>query len=333
MVDQNEQNNSMAPEQKIDSREGSGSNPEAQCRAQETGRAEPTDAGDGAVPDGVSKTAPDSGGSVQSLREEKEREGDEGGEGEGAEDCLEDGKPGEDRLNSRHSRNSAYEISRILAAVDGDRKKAADILGIFPSSLDNRIQMNKSLAALWGRGHVDAKGPSTPEQADTLFREIPDRAPTGIELATMVGKLDRLSHEKGLRKLGISEPLLERIRNLDGLAPTSGHFIAIALENTHRSYYVQSMQLMELAETLHRRLVAPKGSAGAVEDEVDRACFNRNYTDMVREAGRAYELMLTGAQAMVEMMLKMRDHDGGRRAPKSAGWGRTDSPPSEDAET
>lgn len=220
-----------------------------------------------------------------------------------------------------------------MVAAKGNRQEAAILLAISRTEIDERIKNHKGLSSLWGSdGENDSLEPDVLGRADILDRDLSERQPNAIELANMVGEAEKLMHEKALKRLGVSDTLIQRIRDLDGLASTSGHFIALSLEKTHRSYYLQSMQLMELAHSLHKRLMSDSKDPDGIADDEIRACFNRNYTDMVREAGRTYELMLTGAQAMVEMMLKMRDSDSGRRRPTGKpGWDRADKPANDDA--
>jgi len=146
----------------------------------------------------------------------------------------------------------------------------------------------------------------------------PDVEPTDI--LDMVTKAERHLHQLGLRKVGIPETTLKRIRALQGLASSSGHFIAQSLEVTSRSYYVQILELMELAKALHKRLMAKPGEPEYIQDDEARAMFNKNYVEMVKEAGRAFELMLTAATAMVKMIADTNGTElpGGKK--KKQGW-------------
>lgn len=196
--------------------------------------------------------------------------------------------------------------------------------------MNERIADNAQLRALWGQAEANsADGMSPPREGETLNRDalaLPKNEPEAVELAQMVEKCDRELQEKGLRELGVSEDLLKRLKGLEGLARSSGHFIAISLETTHRSYYLQVLELMELANQLRRKLMAKAGEEGYIGDDEARAFFNKNYIEMVKEAGRAYELMLTGAQAMVKMIVDTKglEMPGGRK--KKHGWDIKDAP-------
>lgn len=170
---------------------------------------------------------------------------------------------------------------------------------------------------------MEIDGPETPTQGETLNRSpesLPPLPPQAIELAEMVSKADKIQHDLGLEKLGFSPQALQRIRDLDELASSSGQFMAISLEKTQRSYYVQLMELMQLAHKLLKRLSIEPGQEGYILDDEARAAFNKNYIEMVKEGGRGFELMLTGTQAMVKMMMDSKGKDGAPGATKKPAW-------------
>lgn len=170
----------------------------------------------------------------------------------------------------------------------------------------------------------NADGLSPPRESDVMNRNplttLPAGDPESVELAQMVEQCDRELQETGLRELGVSDGLLKRLKGLEKLARSSGHFIAISLETTHRSYYLQVLELMELANDLRKRLIAGPGQTGYIADDEARAFFNKNYIEMVKEAGRAYELMLTGAQAMVKMIVDTKGLEMPNGKKKKPGW-------------
>lgn len=157
--------------------------------------------------------------------------------------------------------------------------------------------------------------------------------PTAIELADVVSESDNVLLRKGLTKLGISQKTLDRLKTLDGLARSSGQFLSISLEKTHRMYFLQLVQLMEVSDQLRERLLAKVGEQGYINDPEARAFFNKNYIDMVKEAGSGYKLMMEGAAAMVRMLQAASGEQGGG-AKKKPGWGRTgrNGPPSPEPE-
>lgn len=232
---------------------------------------------------------------------------------------------------------TAYEISRALNEAGGDRALAAAALGISGEQLAIRIRTNQQLRALWGKvGADDAAGPPVPREGEVLNRSpvgLPAAAPGDIELLEMVTQAERQLHHHGLKNLGVSEKVLKRLKGLEGLATSTGHFIAHSLEVTARSYYVQILEMMEMAHDLRAKLMIPAGQEGYISNDETRAFFNKNYIEFVKEAGRAFELMLQAAQAMVKMMLDskaLESPDGtGSRKPK---WTQIQSDKKSDAQ-
>lgn len=220
-------------------------------------------------------------------------------------------------------------VARREADKAGDRKvlsRAALILGIGKETLSDRIKSNEKLRSLYLEV-TDPKGPPVPT-GENLNREpvVPLKPEETITLIEMLTEADRTEHEAGLRKMGLSKKLLDRIRNLDGLAPNTGSFFAISLDKLSRSYYVQMMELMGLSRDLYLRLSLKEGAKGYVADDEARALFNRNYTEMVKEAGRAFEIFLRAAEALVEMMIKSKPLDGPNGPKKKPGWAITTAP-------
>lgn len=222
-----------------------------------------------------------------------------------------------------------HEIARAcreaIAAggTDGFKARAARLLGREPTWLRDRIRENDQLRALFGNV-ADAEGAQPPREAEVMNRTpqgLP--SPGGVELAQVVGEADNLILRDGLKKLGVSEKTLERLKTLDGLAKSSGHFLSISLEKTHRMYFLQLVHLMEVSDDLRERLLAKEGEKGYIGDDEARAYFNRNYAEMVKEAGSGYKLMMEGAQAMVKMLQAAKGDEelpgGGTKKP---GWGR-----------
>lgn len=142
-------------------------------------------------------------------------------------------------------------------------------------------------------------------------------APRSVELAELVSETDNIILRDGLAKLGVSSKMIERIKNLDGLATSSGKFLSVSLEKTHRMYFLQLVSLMEMGDELRERLMIPAGQEGYIANDEARAFFNKNYIDMVKEAGNGYKQMLEGAQAMVRMMAAMQPTtpEGRKRKP------------------
>lgn len=192
-------------------------------------------------------------------------------------------------------------------------------------TLKYRIHTNPQLKALWGQTDgVD--GPVVPRETEAMNRPIdvlPEMSVEGVELAQMVSESDNEILRKGLAKLGVSETMIKRLKTLDGLAKSGGHFLSISLEKTHRLYFLQVVHLHEVTDLVRHRLMAKPGEDGHIASDETRAYFTRNYVELVKEGGSAYKLMMEGASNMVRMLQAAKGGDdetpGATGKPK---WGR-----------
>lgn len=71
------------------------------------------------------------------------------------------------------------------------------------------------------------------------------------------------------------------------------------MEISWRTYYVQIVQLVDLATALQKRLSAKSGKPGYIRNAEARAMLERNYIEIVKEVGRAFELMVDASYAMI----------------------------------
>lgn len=219
-----------------------------------------------------------------------------------------------------------HEVALALRTAGGDQKLAAIALGISQPSVSRWIQNDDQLRALYGRRGNQAEVTPAATQVEAMRRMPGDRPPVvdDVELAELVTDHDNEILSKGLKRLGMSDELVKKIKDLDRLAESSGKLISVSLQKTHGMYLVQLFNLMEMADALRLRLNAKHGDDGFEPmSNMDRAFLLRNYTDMVKEAGNGYKMMLTGAQVMTEMLLGSESQDG--KAPvirKKPGWGR-----------
>ncbi len=170
-----------------------------------------------------------------------------------------------------------------------------------------------------------------PSEAQLMDRE-PDSQPSGIpspsavNLALGIAEQDGKILLKGLKELGISERTLERLKKLDDLAQSNGHFLSVSLQTTHRMYFVQLVEMMEMAQKMKADYIdaeledpAKPGVKLSRLSHEERAWFYKCYTEMVKEAGKGYVTMMEGTKAMV-MMLKAAAGDGDKPASSKPKW-------------
>lgn len=217
-----------------------------------------------------------------------------------------------------------------MTECGGDRALAAKVLGLTGTELKDRIRGNKELKALWPISR-SAHGPSVPEAktAEVMNRkprQMSDLTPESVELAQMVSESDNELLRKGLKELGVSDKMVERLKTLDGLARSSGHFLSISLEKTHRLYFLQLIGLNEVADELRTRLLAKPNEDGYITNDEARAFLNRNYAEMVKEAGNGYKIMMEGASNMVRMLAAAKGNDDPTGPTGKPKWGRVNEP-------
>jgi len=212
---------------------------------------------------------------------------------------------------------SKFDLALVLRETKGDRARTADILGMTTHSVTIRIHADDQLRAMYGD---QTKGePATVTVAESMSRS-PDDMPdveTSVDLAAIISEQDNLMLRQGLEKLGVSQKTLTRLKDLDGLAKSSGMFLSVSLEKTHRMYFLQLVHLMEMADELRERLMIKAGEVGYIADDEIRAAYNKNYIEMVKEIGGGYKLTIEGAQAMVRMITaaKGTDPTGSKKKP------------------
>lgn len=165
---------------------------------------------------------------------------------------------------------------------------------------------------------------------DTQPSAIP--APDAVNLALGIGEQDAKILLKGLKELGLSDATLGRLRKLDDLAQSNGHFLSVSLQTTHRMYFVQLVEMMEMAQKMKTDFIDfeqedPKNPGTKLTrlSHEERAWFYKCYTEMVKEAGKGYVTMMEGTKAMV-MMLKAASGDGDKPANAKPKWHTRQAP-------
>ena len=172
--------------------------------------------------------------------------------------------------------------------------------------------------------------PQAPAETEIMERE-PDDLPPGVgsdtkaavEIVQMVGDAEREMHMKSLKALGVSEVTLKKLRDLDGMASSTGAFIAIGLEKTHRLYYLAVIDLKTVADGIKERYLDLKDDKPQVSPDL-LPFYYRNYIDAVKEFGRAYDLFIQGAAVILKIVSGQNDEQpGGKKKVKLGFSGRT----------
>lgn len=226
-----------------------------------------------------------------------------------------------------NKRYTKTEIAVALRESEGNIKLAAAALDCSEHNIRWWITNDTELNALWGGATPKSAPVTAPSEGELMDRE-PDTQPAGIpspdavNLALGIGEQDAKILLKGLKELGLSEATLTRLKKLDDLAQSNGHFLSVSLQTTHRMYFVQLVEMMEMAQKMKTDYIDFEGTDPADPAKKftrlsieERAWFYKCYTEMVKEAGKGYTTMMEGTKAMV-MMLKAAAGDGDK--PKSA---------------
>lgn len=195
-----------------------------------------------------------------------------------------------------------------MQGADGNRFLAAAALGIAKEALDDRLADNAQLRAIWSvqDKNSNAGGAPTLNERDAMLRnplalQAAAAEPTKVELIDLVSKADYDLHRAKLGKLGLPKEVIDRIRQLEQLAPSTAHMIALSLEISHRDYHVTGLELTALLSDIFKQLMTKKDQPGFVASNEERAFLLKVYIEGVKERGNAFTRMLTGAQAMVQM--------------------------------
>lgn len=220
----------------------------------------------------------------------------------------------------KRKRLSKTEVSIALREAEGNVPLAARALDTTERNIYHWIATDTELNALYGGmgatskevrppGEVEVLTRSPDGAPDALDEELP--APKDINMALAIAEADMQAMRDGLKKMGIGEATLEKLKTLDTLAKNDGLFLSISLRTTHRMYFVQAVNLMEAADGLKKRYLDPiqdpDKAPGEMKDnkncsDEERAYFYKCYHEMVKESGRAYSLMMAGTEAMVRML-------------------------------
>lgn len=186
----------------------------------------------------------------------------------------------------------------------------AAALGITEASVRQRVYSDPELKALYAhrKGSFGKPADESPKPPDGTapFRRRVDDLPEpvrGIELAETVAEMDRDIYREGLREYGVSEKQLKKLKALDGLAKDSGRLLSVSLQMTHQNYLGQLHKLADVADDLLERMkgveIDGKYIPHAPEDQ---ASLTKCYIECVKEAGKGYQLIMEGTQAMVRMI-------------------------------
>lgn len=148
------------------------------------------------------------------------------------------------------------------------------------------------------------------------------RTPDDVELAEVVSKEDQLIFTKGLKALGASDAILEKIERLDSLAESGAKFLSTTLQLTHRYHVVTLVGMWEEMDAIKKTLSEDRAQTDPEKrlPLEERKLLYQLYIAMVEQTANGYKLTMQGAEAMVRMMMSAGKKFGGEKKGKP-GWG------------
>ena len=188
---------------------------------------------------------------------------------------------------------SEDDLIRALVAADGNVTLAAQAVGLSPITVNSRIESSSRIAA--------AAGKTIPMSETEIETRKPmlvgrDREVGDAVLADVVAAQEADLIRDGLRKAGIKQATLEKLRTLSGLNMSGGRFLVASLDLAHRMTVHQSVSLFEEAEHIKNTYLH--------NDELtheERYNWQRAYNEIAELIGKTFDRTLAGTQAMVAM--------------------------------
>lgn len=199
------------------------------------------------------------------------------------------------------------------------------MLGLGLSAVGRRARRIPELVALYKLRGIDDPLPEPPTEATTMLRS-PSKTPLPIpaaDLGQMVKVTEKLLGPGGLKKLGVPEATLAKLRDLRALNIDFGGFLAVSLQDTHQLYYLQLLGLQARADEIKRLYLSeeepdPEGKRPVV-DPLQRMFWQRAHTEIVEQLGKGWDRMMAGTQAMVAME-RGKGNKEKTEKPADVGW-------------
>jgi hypothetical protein len=157
-------------------------------------------------------------------------------------------------------RMTAEDIAKIhkaMEATGGNRRAAAEILGIEKSRVDYAVAHNPALAAKWKVTAALLDGETNVNEITTISRKPPEPlALTQQERTVVALTVQERTLNKSLAKLGFKGKEIEAISSVEEFA--GAHFDQ-TLSIMHGGLLKSAMRLMLLAENIEQRYLQDEG--------------------------------------------------------------------------
>lgn len=193
-------------------------------------------------------------------------------------------------------------LGRVLAEVDGNVPAAAEVMGVSTTTVDYHISHDPRLKAIYAApkeladvqvGEVEAM---TRGRSDAPPAFAPSKQEGDAVLAEVVQIQDEELIIQGLKKVGISDEMLEKLRNISALGPTAGRFMASSLALTHKLMVVQTIELKQEADYIREHYLRDENLSAE-----ERSYWQKCYNEIADLIGKGFDRTLAGTQALIAM--------------------------------
>lgn len=258
--------------------------------------------------------------------------------GDGDSDTEEDHEDSEAAGTSVHERQrkrppTRAEVAFALREAKGDKRVAAAALGLKRRRLQQIVAEDDQLRALFaiegpGGTAVNIEAPDLNDSRTRTPSDLPDGVTNDLDLADIVGKADKMLFRRDLKKMGVGEKMLEKIKSLEGMALSGGQFLAASFQMSHQLYFLQLLGLDEQLDYVRKILKEDSDKSDPKEkmSHFDRVFYFKAYSAMVAESARGYRLMQAGTESLIRMLRAGGNKPGDTKRAKP-GWGVSSSQP------
>lgn len=177
----------------------------------------------------------------------------------------------------------------------------AGAIGTTKRNVLARIKQTPELNALYP-GATETDMPVAPSESATMLR-TPAQLPVAVaaaDLGQMVQATEKLLARGGLKKLGVPEATIAKLRDLRGLNIDFGAFLAVSLQDTHQLYYLRLMKLDAMLDEIDKRYLAINATEQGITID-QRMTWQRTYNEGVAMFAQGWRNMMAGTEAMVAM--------------------------------
>lgn len=200
----------------------------------------------------------------------------------------------------------------------------ARVLEMAHKSVRERIRNQPHLEALLADRRREVQQPPkaaqvltrvpTPEPGEAAPKERPIRI-TKEAMAGVVRETEMLIH-KGLENFGVPVETLRELRSLHGVQVSTGEFLAQSVMDIQDLYSIELYKIP--ARLKHIEETYLKNEALPV---MEKMFWQKAHTELLEQLGKGKDRMMSGAEAIAEMLKKQDDRSLANAKPAvEAGW-------------